>query len=62
MYYRWQKQLFEKGAAVFGWSKDPTVPLSRRIARLEEKLSSENDVMAGLMEEQSKAKKELGDA
>lgn len=62
VFYRWQKQLFENGAAAFERRKDPTVPLTRRIAKLEEKLSSKNEVIAELMEEQIKAKKELGDA
>ena len=62
VFYRWQRQLFEKGAAVFERRKDPTVPLTRRIAKLEEKLSNKNEVIAELMEEQIKAKKEYGDA
>ena len=61
-FYRWQKQLFERGAAVFERRKDPTVPLTRRIAKLEERLSNKNEVIAELMEEQIKAKKGLGDA
>jgi len=61
VFYRWQKQLFEKGAAAFERGQDATVPLSRRIAKLEKKLSTKNEVIAELMEEQVKAKKELGD-
>ena len=62
VYYRWQKQLFENGAVAFERRKDPTLPLTKRIARLEAKLTSKNEVIAELMEEQVKAKKELGDA
>ena len=62
VFYRWQKQLFEHGAAAFERHKDPTLPLTRRIAKLEEKLSSKNEVIAELMEEQVKSKKEFGDA
>ena len=62
MFYRWQKQLFENAATAFERPKDPTLPLTRRIAKLEEKLTSKNEVIAELMEEQVKAKKELGDA
>lgn len=62
VFYRWQKQLFENGAAAFERSKDPTAPLTRRIAKLEEKLTSKNEVIAELMEEQIKAKKVIGDA
>ena len=32
VFYRWQKQLFENGAAAFERSKDPTAPLTRRVA------------------------------
>lgn len=62
VFYRWQKQLFENGAAAFERRKDPTLPLTRRIAKLEEKLSNKNEVIAELLEEQIKAKKVLGDA
>ena len=62
VFYRWQKQLFENGAAAFERRRDPTLPLTRRIAKLEEKLSSKNEVIAELMEEQVKARKGLGDA
>jgi len=62
VFYRWQKQLFENAATAFDRHKDPTLPLTRRIAKLEQKLTSRNEVIAELMEEQVKAKKELGDA
>ena len=62
MYYRWQKQLFENGAIAFERQKDPALPLTRRIGRLEAKLTAKNEVIAELMEEQVKAKKALGDA
>ena len=62
MFYRWQKQLFENAATAFERPKDPTLPLTRRIAKLEGKLTRKNEVIAELMEEQVKAKKELGDA
>ena len=62
VFYRWQKQLFENGAAAFERHKDPTLPLTRRIAKLEEKVSTKNEVIAELMEEQVKSKKEFGDA
>lgn len=62
VFYRWQKQLFENGAAAFERRQDATAPLTRRIAKLEEKLSTKNEVIAELMEEQIKAKKEFGDA
>ena len=62
VYYRWQKQLFEKGAIAFERQKDPALPLTRRIAHMEAKLTAKNEVIAELMEEQVKAKKEFGDA
>jgi len=62
IFYRWQKQLFEQGAAAFERRKDPTAPLTRRIAHLEEKLTTKNEVIAELLEEQIKSKKVFGDA
>jgi len=62
VFYRWQKQLFEKGTAAFERQADPTRPLKRRVAQLEEKLASKNEVIAELLEAQVQAKKELGDA
>lgn len=58
--YQWQKQLFENGAAAFAASarKDGQ---DKRIARLEEKLRDRNEVVAELMEDHVRLKKELGD-
>ena len=61
VFYRWQKQLFEKGAAVFERQTDPTTPLKRRVAHLEGKIATKNEVIAELMEAQVQTKKELGD-
>jgi len=61
-FYRWQKQLFQKGAAAFEVRRDPTKPLQRKITALEEKLTNKNEVIAELLEEQIKSKKERGDA
>ena len=63
---RRQKQLL-KGAAALERHKHPTVPLTRRSAKLEEKLSTNKEVIAELPEEQIKASRtagpqELGDA
>ncbi len=62
VFCRWQRQLFENAATAFERHKDPAPPLTRRIAKLEQKLTSKNEVIAELMEEQGKARKELGDA
>ena len=61
VFYRWQKQMFERGAAAFERRTDPATPLKRRIAHLEEKVTKKNEVIAELMEAQVQAKKELGD-
>ena len=61
MFYRWQKQLFENGGIAFETRKDATVPLNRQIAKLEAKLGNKNEIIAELLEEQIKAKKEFGD-
>jgi len=61
VFYRWQQQLFEKGASAFERHQGATAPLTRRITKLQEKLSTKNEVIAELMEEQVKARKELGD-
>ena len=61
-FYRWQKQLFEKGASAYEVRRDPTTPLRRRITALETRLTDKNEVIAELLEEQIKSKKERGDA
>jgi transposase-like protein len=63
VFYAWQKQLFEGGAVVFERRTDgPAVQLTRQVARLEEKLNTKNEVLAELLEEHIRLKKELGDA
>jgi transposase-like protein len=65
--YGWQKVLFEQGAAVFdgpkglrgnGRSGDSS---AKRIAALEAKLQNKNEVVAELLEDHVRLKKELGD-
>ena len=65
--YGWQKNLFEQGAVVFdaaqgrsrnGRSQDAA---AKRIAALEEKLKNKNEVVAELLEDHVRLKKELGD-
>ncbi len=62
-FYQWQKQLFENAEAVFERKHKPGAKTAeqRKIARLEEKLSTKNEVIAELMEENVKAKKECGE-
>ena len=63
LFYQWQKALFENGMAAFerkGRTK-PSTSQQRKIARLEEKLATKNEVIAELMEENIKAKKANGE-
>jgi transposase-like protein len=63
VFYRWQQQLFENGAAAFGpQAKGATDSLTQEVNRLEEKLTRKNEVLSELMEEYVKLKKALGDA
>jgi len=63
VFYRWQQQLFENGAAAFGpQPKGATDSLTRKVSSLEEKLVRKNEVLSELMEEYVKLKKALGDA
>ncbi|MGH9557453.1 MAG: transposase [Terriglobales bacterium] len=66
VFYRWQKDFFENGAAAF--RQDGKAASRRqeaeasRIAALEQKLQRKNDVLAELMEEHVALKKSLGEA
>ena len=63
-FYQWQKQLFENGASAFERKSKPprqAAAEQRRIAKLQEKLATKNEVIAELMEENVKAKKQLGE-
>jgi transposase len=65
LFYLWQKQFFENGAAAFDNSgKRRTSEQSakdRQIAALEDKIQRKNEVLAELMEEHVQLKKELGE-
>jgi transposase len=62
VFYAWQKQLFENGAAAFQRSSKPRVdPRDRRIEQLEAKLTQKNEVLAELMQEHVALKKALGE-
>ncbi len=62
VFYRWQKQFFENGAAAFkhtnGKKRDA---LEQRNAELEAKLRRKNEVLSELMEEHVQLKKSLGE-
>jgi transposase-like protein len=61
--YQWQTQLFENGEAAFECKPKPGRKTAdeRKIAQLEEKLATKNEVIAELMEENVKAKKANGE-
>jgi transposase len=62
MFYRWQKEFFENGAAALEpRSRRPTDVKDQRIATLEQKLQRKHEVLSELMEEHIKLKKELGE-
>ncbi len=62
VFYRWQKQFFENGAAAFErTNRHKQDAAERRNAELEEKLIRKNEVLSELMEEHVKLKKSLGE-
>ncbi len=64
-FYQWQKQLFQNGSSAFERapkkSASRVTAEQRKIDKLEAKLVTKNEVIAELMEENVKAKKELGE-
>ncbi len=63
VFYRWQKEFFENGAAAFqrpGRSQQGDRQ-AKRIEELEAKLRRKNEVLSELMEEHVQLKKELGE-
>ena len=62
VFYRWQKEFFENGAAAFeGKRKVRTDGREGRIAFLESKIQRKDEVLAELMEEHVALKKSLGE-
>ena len=62
VFYRWQKQFFENGAAAFQrQSKRKTTRIEQKVTALEQKLTQKNEVLAELMEEHMALKKSLGE-
>jgi transposase-like protein len=62
VFYRWQKEFFEHGAAAF--ERDPSLEKRKdtdRIKALEQKLQRKHEVLSELMEEHVKLKKNLGE-
>ena len=62
VFYRWQKEFFQHGAAAF---KRRDLPQKRKeaekIKTLEQKLQRKHEVLSELMEEHIKLKKNLGE-
>jgi transposase len=65
LFYRWQKEFFENGAAAFENNgrrrKTVAEAKDRKIAALEEKLQQKNEVLAEVLQEYVQLKKDLGE-
>ena len=62
VFYEWQKQFFENGAAAFSRNERTLKRTEEaRIQQLEDKLRRKHEVLPELMEEHVKLKKELGE-
>jgi len=63
VFYRWQRQFFEQGAAAFKKDRGrEKARLEKKIAELEEKVAKKNEVLGELMEAHIELKKSLGEA
>ncbi len=63
-FYRWQKELFENGAAAFQSQERPHRQVEekqKRIEFLEKKVQTKDEVLAELMAEHIALKKSLGE-
>ena len=62
VFYRWQKEFFENGAAAFQTKARTNHPAEQeRIEYLEKKIQRKDEVLAELMEEHVALKKSLGE-
>jgi transposase-like protein len=62
VFYRWQKEFFEHGAAAFQGHRRPNHPAEQqRIEFLEKKIRTKDEVLAELMAEHIALKKSLGE-
>ena len=62
VFYRWQKEFFENGAAAFqAKARAAHQPQQERIEYLEKKIQTKNEVLAELMAEHVALKKSLGE-
>lgn len=62
MFYRWQKQFFDNGAAAFTVKPNPKKDskLEQKVTRLEEKLTTKDEIIAEIMADHVRLKKSLG--
>ena len=62
VFYRWQKEFFENGAAAFEQKARPNHSAEQeRITYLEKKIQTKDEVLAELMAEHVALKKEIGE-
>ena len=64
VFYRWQKEFFENGAAAFQSKERPSRQVEerqKRIELLEKKVQNKDEVLAELMAEHIALKKSLGE-
>ncbi|MGH8534295.1 MAG: transposase [Gammaproteobacteria bacterium] len=62
VFYRWQKEFFENGAAAFQTkARASRQPEQERIGYLEKKIQTKDEVLAELMAEHVALKKSLGE-
>jgi len=62
LFYRWQKQLFEHGAAAFEHDGKPQERrLEKKLSALQERLANKDEVIAEIMESHVRLKKSLGE-
>ena len=64
LFYQWQKTFFEKGTAAFENGRSPSRVFGqaeRKLEALESKLRRKNEVIAEIMEDLVRTKKELGE-
>lgn len=65
LFYQWQKTFFEKGTAAFANGRSPSRVFGhseRRLEALESKLRRKDEVIAEIMEDLVRTKKELGES
>jgi transposase len=63
VFYHWQKVLFDNASRAFERAEDPrkTTKLEQKVSGLEARLARKDEVIAEVLEEYVKLKKELGE-